>query len=65
MNLIDILISNDPEFGTSYMFTICLCEYDKLKNMVLYSGMSIKIYRGFSFDKESEYEDIIKQFNLK
>jgi hypothetical protein len=64
MYLIDILISDDSKFGTSYMFTIYEHEYSKLQDLIASVGKFIKLYRNSSFDNESEYNDIIKQYNL-
>lgn len=64
MRLIDILISETEGFNTSYMFTISFNEYEKLEKMILNSGIFIKIYRNYSYDNESEYSSIVRQFKL-
>lgn len=64
MRLIDILISETEGFNTSYMFTISFNEYEKLEKMILNSGRFIKIYRNYSYDNESEYSSIVRQFKL-
>ena len=63
--MIDILVSRDPKFGTSYLYCIESSERDTLEKIVTKNGCFMRLYRGFSFNNISEYNEVFKQFNLK